>query len=346
MIKSRVEKLKGFLSSVTGRLIIIIAGVDPDALGSAFGLAFVVKSLTKLNVQIIFAGKVDFSQNKEIVRAFGLMQRMKPVKEYVYQEGDVFALVDSSSIDDSRIPELCILFEKNKPSLIIDHHLGNVIEENDKNFIWVDTDVASASTLLVELFDGLGLEFPECDKYIPTMLAIGIYSDSKDMKVCSTRDITAYGSMFRFVSCNDLTSLMNYPLPESFFVNRAKAMNSRVEKDGRLIAGLGVTREDCASDIAIIADELIRKEHISFVVVWAIIGNVVRLSARTKDRRFPLDEFLKERFPGSGSKIAPDGHGEGGATIPLMLEGWHSEQTRLLIEEMVAKRLEELIFRD
>jgi len=81
------------------------------------------------------------------------------------------------------------------------------------------------------------------------------------------------------------------------------------------------------------------------VVVWGIIGNAVRISARNIDLTTPLDRFLKECFgERSGAKLTPEGRGEGGALIELDLGFWLSESTKEEVRALVAKQISSLIF--
>ena len=88
-------------------------------------------------------------------------------------------------------------------------------------------------------------------------------------------------------------------------------------------------------------------EGITLVVVWAIIGEDVRISARSTDLSTPLAEFMREKFgPDSGAKLDPAGRGEGGALIDLDLGFWMSEGNQEIVEKMVEQRLEQIMFGD
>jgi len=77
------------------------------------------------------------------------------------------------------------------------------------------------------------------------------------------------------------------------------------------------------------------------------MDNHVRVSARSSNLSDPLDESLKESFgDNSGAKLTPDGIGEGGAYVELEgldLGFWGGEG---IIELIIRKKLEELIFSD
>ncbi len=343
MDQDRVAKFKQVISNITGRTVFLIAQVDPDAL-SAFALAYILRTLGKINIEIYYAGSIGHPQNRSIVNRFGLAKKMKLMKDLKLEETDTLILVDSSSLDDSRLPELREIFLKKQPTIVVDHHRGDNIPETPENFIWVE-EVGAASTLVVELLQALEIKIPEDDKFVSILLAMGIYTDTKALITGHRRDVEAYGDITKDLGYDDIAPLINYPLSDSYFVNLRNALANMVLKETRLVTGLGFIEPQSGDDISSIADHLIRRSGVSLVVVWGIIGNIVRISARTKDVSVSLEDFLRSRFPGSGAKLAPDGHGEGGATISLNgLDVWISDGSRPIIEQLIAKRLEEIIF--
>ncbi len=341
----KAQKFRSFVETMSGRVVIIVSQIDPDAIGSAFGLMYILKKLGKENnIEIYFSGSIGHPQNRSIIYRFGLSKKMKPVEELKVNETDSLVLVDSSSLADSRMSILTEIFSKKKPVIVIDHHRGDDIPSNDDNFILIE-EVGAASTLVVELLRGLEIIISDEDKYVAILLTLGIYTDTKALISGGRRDIEAYSFVSGPIVYDDVAHLINYPLPPSYYDNLEKALGGVVVNSERLVTGLGHVDPQNSDDISSIADHLIRRSGVSLVVVWGIVGNVVRLSARAKDISLSLDDFLKTRFPGSGAKLAPDGHGEGGAVIALTgLERWMSDTTKPLIVELISKRIEEIVF--
>jgi nanoRNase/pAp phosphatase (c-di-AMP/oligoRNAs hydrolase) len=111
------------------------------------------------------------------------------------------------------------------------------------------------------------------------------------------------------------------------------------------MSNVGNIPEEIADDMASIADYFLRMEGISLVVVWGIIGDDVRISARSTDLSTPLEEFMRQKFgPDSGAKLDPAGRGEGGALLDLDLGFWMTDKNQELVEKMVEQRLEQLMF--
>ena len=122
-------------------------------------------------------------------------------------------------------------------------------------------------------------------------------------------------------------------------------MNNFEIQGARLVTNIGVVTAKQADDLSTIADMLIRWDGISLAVVWGIIGNQIRFSARNDDISTPLDGLLKECFGAkSGAKLTPDGQGEGGGLIDLNLGFLDGADVREEIIAIIKKRMENVIF--
>ena len=341
-IKKFTQVAKHIFSGATP--YIIVSQVDPDALGGAMGLSAILRKMKpnkKDDVRILYCGEVGRAQNRAIINKFDLSKFMLPIAGFSEKEIKNAILVDSSSLADGRVPEF---LHSIAPSIIIDHHRSDIIEEADNQFVWLE-DLGSSSTMIVELAEATQTEIGES---LALLLAIGIYTDTKALVAASARDRNAYGKVTQNISPFELSRLIYHPLPESHFKNFAYALNHMEQKSGRLVVNAGEIRPEDGDDLASIADELLRKETVLLVVVWGIIGNTVRISARTTDLSLPLDKFLKDRFgaESGGAKFTPDYRGEGGARINLGLGIWMSEKVRKEAEALVNARMKELIFNE
>lgn len=321
------------------RLNILITQVDPDAIGAAIGLSYILKS-KDIKTAIFYCGSIGHPQTRSIVNRYDLMRIMKPMSDYQKEDGDIFALVDSSLLDDSRLGELK---GQINPVIIIDHHRSSASEESGK-MIWVE-DMGSTCTMVIELLQGFNLEIPNNYEYIPMLLAMGIYTDTKALINTSDRDIEAYNYIRQQVSPQEFGDLVSYPLSETYFRNLQAALGNIIVKGSRLVTNIGLITSRQADDLSTIADMLIRWDGISLVVVWGMIGNQVRFSARNDDISTPLDDLLKECFGDkSGAKLTPDGQGEGGGLIDLNLGFLKGDDVKEEIIAIIRKRMETLIF--
>lgn len=337
----RIERIKQIVNNNAGAGInIIIAQVDPDAIGSALGLSYIIRSMGGKST-IWFSGGVGHPQNRSIINRYDLTKIMRPIEECKFDGAEGYALVDSSLLVDSRMEQE--LEGDTAPVIIVDHHRNNIDEEDDK-LIWVE-DVGSACTLIIELIKEMKLEFPDNCEHIPVLLAMGIYSDTKKLVNAGDRDISAYNFIIRGVSPQEFSDLIDYPLPGTYFDNLHTALGNAVISGSRLVAHIGQVTVRQGDDLSTIADILIRRDSITLAVVWGIVNNQLRFSARNDDITTPLDDFLKECFgENSGAKLTPDGHGEGGGLIDLDLGFLKGDDALNEIIALVKKRMETVIF--
>lgn len=351
-IKERLDELIKCVQELGDKALnILITHFDPDAVAAALGLAYIVKKLrnnSEAEELIFYCGEIG-RQNSCIFSKYDLKRKIRPISEFDPKTG-VIALVDSSNVEDGRLPQE---IRPIKPVIVIDHHRGEPLDKKKSTFIWIE-DIGSCSTMIAELLQAIeGTDehlSGEDGRMLATTLALGIYTDTKKLVSGASRDRSAYGYVTQFVSPVEISQLIDYPLPESYFDNLTSALNNFTRKGSRIIANTGFISASEGNDLSTIADFLLRMEGITLVVAWGIIEKTVRISTRSRGLPMPFDEFLKDRFgSNSGAKITPDGRVEGGAIIELSLPvgaWWRTEATEESIEEVVTKRLKEVVFAD
>jgi len=337
----RVERFREAVAALAPETAILIAQVDPDAIGSACAIARALEHVRDdLDVTIYYCGAVGHPQNRALINRYDLATRLRPISDLAEGASPSWVLVDSSLLKDSRLPAGVTLDD---PRIVIDHHRRGEVAEEDDRFVWVE-DVGAAATLVSELLEATGVDVGE-ETGVAVLLALGIYTDTKSLVSASERDREAYGRVTRYVVPRELQQLIDYPLPESHFTNLRLALSNSEQRGARLVAGVGRMDASSGDDLSTIADLLLRKSGVTLVVVWGIVDDAVRISARSSDVSTPLDEFLRERFgDASGAKLTPDGKGEGGARVALDLGPWMSEANKPEVEAMVGKRITEWIF--
>lgn len=350
--KERIEKFKKLVEEQKNKEInIVVTQIDPDAMASACSLAYIFKKLreNENGIKIFYCGSIGLDQNKAIFAKYNLERIMSPISELGDRKNKNIVLVDSSKIADSRLPPNCEV----TPFIIIDHHRDGEKDEKEDQFFWIE-DMGSASTLIIELADSLEIEFEmEEGQSLATMLALGIYTDTKAMVNTSKRDQDAYSKITPFVDFREFKELINYKLRASHFSNMHFALGNMEQKGPKLVTGIGVVNEDDGDDLALIADYLIRKDGVSLVIVWGIIDNTVRISARSSNLGNPLNDFLKKRFgeKSAGAKLTPDGLGEGGALITFDLGQFTSllignNEVKAKLNDLIKTFVKEFVFRD
>ncbi len=351
-IQERKEAFEAFLKSLDGNTFdILLTHIDPDSLGSAFGMQAAIWSVLgeDVTVRIFSCGIFANAQNRIIANFYDLDRKIHSVDEYIEEkEKGHLVLVDSSKLTDSRIP----INEEIQPVIIVDHHRDGELTEHEDQFCWIE-DMGSASTMVFELATECGVDFKE-EKYgwVATLLAIGIKTDTKSLNNGTKRDVFAYGNLKEFINSQDFDKLVRFTLPPSYFENLENALRTLSQNGPRVVSGLGVISDEEADDVATISDYLLRLDGASLVIVWAFNKgtNQVRIAARCSDPTTNLSSFQKKRFgqDSSGSKFVPGGQGEGGALFdmdfgPLMT---NSPDVNAQVEKMIHTAITELVFAD
>jgi nanoRNase/pAp phosphatase (c-di-AMP/oligoRNAs hydrolase) len=355
--EDRVEKLRRVAKacSEAGPFSIIIAQIDPDAIGSAFAMQELLSQMGHA-AHIYYQGRVGHPQNEALCNKLGLMGRMREMPprgstlEVIAALTNV-VLVDSSKAKDSRLP-----FEV-EPVIVVDHHQKSDIDDGDDVFLWLDESVGSASTMMAELLSETTQDGWEFKSDLALMLALGIYTDCKSNTRSGERDDQAYAWVKRYTDNTALSNLVNYKRKFTFLKHLGRAVayvgKHDTYREGRILGGLGRIPENCGDDLAMVADELLRTVGAPLAVTWAIVeikdkvsGDTslkIRVCARSEDYTTNLGEQLAARFGDkSGAKALPDGSAEGGALFEFPGVGpWAKDDE---MEEIVNRRIIEWFY--
>jgi len=356
----RLDKFKRVIGETApnGHFAILVAQIDPDAIGSAFGMQEILKILGEEG-HIYYSGKVAHPQNEALANKYNLVARMRPIQDLFREDSEGVArlvtpniiLVDSNQARDSRIPG------EVSPVIVVDHHRNSDVVEHENTFVWLEeADVGSASTMVAEMFSELIPDDYEIKGELGVMLALGIYTDTKGRTRAGTRDEAAYVWCKRYADNTDLIRLILYKRPFSFLENLARGVayikKFDTYRQGRILAGLGRLPEKQGDDLAMVADELLRTIGTPLVGTWAVIevkhprtGETslrIRFCARSEELGINLVDELQKRFgKSSGAKILPDGTGEGGALFEFPTVSWITDAE---MEEIAHKRIMEWFF--
>lgn len=336
-VEERKQIIGRAITEMTPLDYILATQLDPDALASALLMEHIITEIRGIRTPIFYAGAIGHPQNRAIITACHLESDLHEISNLSAIHGREI-LVDSSVKEDARMPGVVL-----NPRIVIDHHIGDFKsgEGNNEQFFWVDDTVGAASTLVIELALGLGVEIPQ---RLLVPLALGIYTDTKMLTAASERDREAYGFVTKNADRDLIVSLINYPLPESHFKTLEYALGHRELRNGVMLVSAGRLLPRDSDDLSSIADDLLRMVGVTTVIVWGIVENTVRISARSVDISDPLHNLLIRKFGSGGAKFAPDGRAEGGARIPLDLGFWGGPFTYPQIEALVSARIRNIVY--
>jgi len=316
--EDRVGQLQRTIEDAPGNHYcnIIIAQVDPDAMGAACGIAKILQALGK-ETAIWYSGGFSHPQNRVLRNRFNLNADMQPISKFAPAMADDdeqpfpiavarnnFVLVDSNRGHDSRLRYII------EPIIVVDHHKDSdlpgshyykgdgekVFEEtaffDEQGFLWLDENAGSASTMITELLQqfidaGLMGEDWKMTEKLATLLSMGIYSDTKNLVSAGERDHVAFRWLSQWTNEATIATLIDYPLEEANVQNICRALmkENRKHQGAHLLSGMGLIDCDYADDLSTVCDLLLRMPGVEIAITW---GGVRFVDDETGDETIKL----------------------------------------------------------
>lgn len=307
MDSKKLDKFRQVVSGCGESFAILIAQVDPDAIGTAELLRLALESMGK-NVDIYYAGKVS-QLNQALFNIFDLDKKFTPLPSQLASHY-ALALVDSSMTEDKRFGSL----GKIRPKIVIDHHKGDFKEEDDTWFAYQNT--GSAAAIAARLVTALDISLAE-HKQAATLGALGILGDTDGFEIAETTNLDRqmFAALMEYGDQEKLTDARKYPLPDRYYDIWRKVLATEKRAHATLVASGGYITEEEKDYLARIANKLKRWKGVALVVVWAVVDDErLTVKARSTDNTEDLSEVLKRKF---GKIYAGAKTGAGGAEIPL-----------------------------
>jgi len=299
---------------------------DPDAIGSAVGMQWILRKKYQIQSDIFYVGEVSHPQNKTMINVLSIVLRKS--EEYDPENYQKVIAVDCTKQNIGIETDIHIL---------IDHHRAKIKTE-DYEFV-NNQPVGSCCSLVFGLMEDLSVDLCEEDeeegRSIATTMLIGIKTDTNDLLSDTTMDIdhNAYQKLAKCADMTKVSAILNYPLPKYLFDIESQALNSDNSKqiNAALVSYIGiisVTKRDC---LPILSDKFIRMEGITTSVVFSVIEDYVEVSVRSKDVTLDVDDFCKRAF---GKDCSGGKYGSGGARIPLGFFSLSQQQSEEVKEKL------------
>jgi len=288
---------------------------DPDAMGSASALQWILNKKFKLQSKLFYRGDISHPQNKTMVNILDL--RLSKFEEYVPEDFVKRIAVDCT---ESNCP--C----KENIDIVFDHHRAS-----SKALLTNIVSLGSTCTLIWELIRYLGIEIEdEMDEDIATALFTGIRTDTQELISENTtdRDFEAFKGISHLINRKKLASIIDYPLPSYFFelekeLNKVDVNEEYVNQriDGSCFVGcIGITTPNRRDAIPMLSDKIVRMEGIETAVVFGVVGNNIIASIRSHNTSLDVNSFAQTVF---GKNCAGGKLGSAGASVPLGILSLH-----------------------
>lgn len=328
MLMAKEKRLRALIQElVGGRLAIVMqTNPDPDSIASAVALKKYAKAFG-LDADIIYNGTIGHSQNRALVNMLEL--NMLESEQVDFKRYTAFALVDVATHANCALPREIL------PTIVLDHHSipsGEVVGR------YVDlTLVGASSTNLTNYLRYGGIEI---DRATATSLVVGILTDTMYFtRGAKPPDFKAFEYLMKIVDTDLLNRLLWPAISSEALDVLATAIKSRKIVGGYLLANVGVVKD--RDLLAQAADFLLNQEGVTTTLIYGICGDVVRVSARTKDVSMHIGLTLKKAIGEIGSA---GGHPSmAGATIPLSLFRVSKKKLRREIDRVVGRKFLETV---
>lgn len=295
------------VSSIEGSKIAIIMhkSPDPDSMGSASGIQWMLRKKFGIDSDIFHEGEVSHYQNKTMVNILDI--DLKLFEEYE-ENKDSYTKVIIVDVTTKNLPI-------KKADVVIDHHR---VGEDSAEIKFIES-LGSASTIVYEIIKSVEMEFEDdVDAVVATALLFGIKNDTDELtsETSTDRDFSASFALINFVDRKKLANIINYPFP-AYMIEMERELNredNHEKKDSIFVGGVGIISESRRDCLPILADKMLRFEGVETTVVFAIVGQTdIVASVRSQNPSVDVSAFCKGIFgPTAGGKL-----GSGGARIPL-----------------------------
>lgn len=322
----KLQKLQTVKKALSGKdkFLILLSHIDPDALACAVSFKEIIRQINSdAVVAITYCGEMNRS-GEYIINACNLADVLTPASDYLIAPDETVVLLDSNTCEDSRIPDN---LRGIVPVIIVDHHDSDyqsaeteTIELLGERFVWIDKQAGSASTMVLEIAQSIGVTLSEMSLLL---LSVGIYTDTEGLR-CSYRDLEAYNKASSAIGKDKLAPFV---VGDPVSLGDIHYCSLSFNDDGtRVVSGVDIHRWGIKDGLNKLVDfaknQLKNSASVLLSVAWGVIGDMVEgfivIKARSRRLGMPLKKFLEDRFgKGAGAKINHEGEESGGIRVKI-----------------------------
>ena len=297
-------RLQAVLSRYDEITVLMHPNPDPDAMSAALAVDLLAESVgTGTTLQ--YPGQIRHQENRAFETVLDIdIERVETSAELT---GDTVVLVDHNE------PRGFSGAEAIDPVAVVDHHPGG---GTGTEFTDVRRDTGACASIFAEYFRELGWDpvAPSAvdaiengtdvlEPRVSTGLVYGIQSDTKSLtKGCSTAEFEAAEYLYPGVDQDRLDRIANPQVDAEVLDVKAAAITKRKVQNAFAVSDVGTVSNVDAIPQA--ADELLRLEGITAVVVLGDQEGTIHLSGRSRDDRVHMGKILRavvEEIPMAGA---------------------------------------------
>ncbi|WP_049921003.1 DHH family phosphoesterase [Halopiger djelfimassiliensis] len=324
---SRAADLASVLETTESLAIVCHDNPDPDCLASAIALEAIALAREVDDVTIAYGGEISHQQNRAFVNMLDI--GLRPIDDTDVEAHERIGFVDHSQPGGNT--ELPARIE---PDIVVDHHPGSSVEARFED---VRTKYGATATIFVEYLQELEVELTA---RLASALLFALHRERLDfVREPTRREYEAALTVYPDAELDVLEQLYGSAFSPGTLDAIGKAIASRERRGSSLVASAGKTAETDALPQA--ADYLLNLEGVDTVLVYGIVGEAIRLSARSIDPRVHIGETLASGFGELGT--VGGHHDMAGGRIELGLFADDADDVDELLE-FVGSRLSRRFF--
>ncbi len=322
--KDRVYRFYDVIKGAKTCLVVTHNNPDPDAISSAFGVAYLFEQKFGGKATIGYRGIIGRAENKAMVEELGI--KLEPYYRLNPEEFDCIVLVDTQYKAHNH--PLSVL-----PDVVIDHHTI-IDEENDVPLADYREEYGACATIITEYLLIYGVDIT---KEVATALLYGIKTDTRDLSRKSTdADVEAYKFLFPLIDRKKLAKIEYPKLPLEYFRSFYHALGETWLYEDVAISTIGTLyRPDLVAEVA---DYLLRIEGIKWSIAIGFYRGDLYISLRTEaSEEADASEVVREVIDTRGSA---GGHNVmAGGFIPDVTHDQREALIQAIIQSIIRKLL-------
>ncbi|AXR82251.1 Kef-type K+ transport systems (NAD-bindingcomponent fused to domain related to exopolyphosphatase) [Natrarchaeobaculum sulfurireducens] len=313
---SRAADLVSVLETAESLVIVCHDNPDPDCLASALALEAIALEQGVETVTIAYGGEISHQQNRAFVNMLDIALR-------TIEETEIDAVDCIAFVDHSQPGETTELSERVEPDIVVDHHPGEAV---GARFEDIRSRYGATATLFVEYLEELDVELTS---RLASALLFALHRERLDfVRDPTRREYEAALTVYPDADLETLEQLYGSAFSPGTLDAIGRAIASRTRRGSSLVASAGATAETDALPQA--ADYLLNLEGVDTVFVYGIVGDSIRLSARSIDPRIHIGRTLNDGFGELGS--VGGHHDMAGGRIELGLFADDADDSEVLLE--------------
>jgi nanoRNase/pAp phosphatase (c-di-AMP/oligoRNAs hydrolase) len=283
--RTPADRLVRALGRVDRVVVLTHPNPDPDAMASALAVGRIA-GFAGTEAVVRYPGEIRHEENRAMKTVLGLEMKHLPADEGL--AGERVVLVDHNE------PRGFAGAGGLSPYAVVDHHPG---AGEGRAFTDVRPEYGACAAIVTEYLRDLGWrtgggEGRHVPEDLATGLLYGIQSDTTDFsRGCTDADFEAAAYLFPAANPEGLNRIANPPVDAATLDVKARAATNR-RKDGPFVCSFvgPVSNIDALGQAA---DELLRLEGVTAVVVGGESDGTLHLSGRSRDDRIHMGECLR-----------------------------------------------------